>query len=186
MPSDPARLSSTQVSFRLRLPDPVAPMIDAPPVLAAPFADAFGRPYASHSYGGRPGLVRAGVADGSGRVRSGAPRRKGRVTAVTWSGQAAPGDLAASQLLDAVRLNTVPSPAGAAVLGASVGGSSVGLADPEATQPMELPGWDGAGEEEYGYGSPGYGRGAAVPRQPHGTPGAPGGRGPAGAARPAG
>ncbi|PYC87971.1 hypothetical protein C7C46_02450 [Streptomyces tateyamensis] len=60
---------------------------------------------------------------------------------------------------------------------------------------MELPGWDGSGDE-YGYrsggpgtgggaGKPGgYGRGAAVPRQPHGTPGAPGGRGPA-AGRPA-
>ncbi|WP_083977623.1 DoxX family protein [Kitasatospora azatica] len=162
-------------------------MIDAPPLTAAPYADSFGRPYSAFSYGGRPGLVRAGLADSGGRsaagTSSGAARRKGRVTAVTWSGQAAPGDLAATQLLDAVRLNTVPSPAGATVGGGSsvggsvgqpsVGQSSVGLADPEATQPMELPGWDsppsGGG---YGYGGPGrYGRGAAVPRQPHGGSG---------------
>ncbi|MGF1430974.1 DoxX family membrane protein, partial [Kitasatospora sp. LaBMicrA B282] len=207
MPSDPARLSSTQVSFRLRLAAPVAPMLDAPPPTAAPYADAFGRPYAALSYGGRPGLVRAGSADGgvgagapagaaalgaaAGAV--GAPRRKGRVTAVTWSGQAAPGDLAATQLLDAVRLNTVPAPAGSAASvgmaqGGGSGGSSVGLADPfdsvglidpEATQPLEtMPGWDDTpAGGSYGYGGAGghgYSGRSSVPRQPHGWAGGPG------------
>ncbi|MCX4748241.1 DoxX family membrane protein [Kitasatospora sp. NBC_01287] len=197
MPSDPARLSSTQVSFRLRLAAPVAPLLDAPPPLAVPYADSFGRPYAALNYGGRPGLVRVGSADAGpaalagvgaalgGPAAVGAPRRKGRVTAVTWSGQAAPGDLAATQLLDAVRLSTVPAPVGgAASLGSSSasssafgasagGGSSVGLVDPEETQPLEaVPGWDDTpADGSYGYGGRGrgtYGTRGAVPRQPHG------------------
>ncbi|MFE9427095.1 DoxX family membrane protein [Kitasatospora sp. NPDC006697] len=175
MPSDPARLSSTQVSFRVRLAAPVASLIDPPPMASGPYADAFGRPYAALSYGGRPGLVRAGVADAA--PSRGPVRRKGRVTPVTWSGQAAPGDLAATQLLDAVRLNTVPSPAGAAVGGGSSAGrpaGSVGLADPEATQPLDtVPGWDAApvGGGRYRYGGPGGapGRTAGVPRQPAGA-----------------
>lgn len=202
MPSDPARLSNTQVSFRLRLPAPLAPLLDAPPPVAVPYADSFGRPYAALTYGGRPGLVRAGSADGGagslagagalagagsalgGSTALGAPRRKGRVTAVTWSGQAAPGDLAATQLLDAVRLNTVPAPAGgpasagalsgggSSLGGSSIGGSSVGLVDSEETQPLEaVPGWDDAPVGgSYGYGGHhgSYSGRGAVPRQPHG------------------
>ncbi|WP_327067581.1 DoxX family protein [Kitasatospora sp. NBC_01302] len=122
-------------------------MIDAPPASAVPVADAFGRPYAALSYGGRPGLVRAGSADGGAMAgRVGAPRRKGRVTAVTWSGQAAPGDLAATQLLDAVRRGTAPAPVGGSVAaagGAPMAGGAVGLVDSEQTQPLEtMPGWD--------------------------------------------
>ncbi|WP_329565186.1 DoxX family membrane protein [Kitasatospora sp. NBC_01266] len=221
VPSDPARLSSTQVSFRLRLAAPVAPLLDAPPPVAAPYADSFGRPYAALTYGGRPGLVRAGRADagalaGAGAMAGagaslggsavvGAPRRKGRVTAVTWSGQAAPGDLAATQLLDAVRLNTVPAPAGgpgsAGTAGSpgiapGGGGSSVGLVDSERTQPLEaMPGWDDTpvgGSYGYGGGSYGGGHGSghggfggrgSVPRQPHGW--ADGPTGPGGPVRPA-
>ncbi|MDH6135356.1 putative membrane protein YphA (DoxX/SURF4 family) [Kitasatospora sp. MAA4] len=175
MPSDPARLSSTQVSFRVRMPVPATPMIQAPPLSTAPYADAFGRPYAPLAYAGRPGLVRVGAADtaagavagsavlSGGGLAGGAPRRKARVTAVTWSGQTAPGDLAATQLLDAVRLNTVPSPAGA-----SLGGG--GLAEPGSTQLLEpVPGWDS------GPGN-GYGRGS-VPRQPNAASGSSGSSG---------
>ncbi|GAA1970858.1 DoxX family membrane protein [Kitasatospora viridis] len=170
MPSDPGRLSSTQVSFRVRLAAPVASLIDPPPPAAGPYADAFGRAYASLSYGGRPGLVRAGAADAApARGGVGAGRRKGRVTAVTWSGQAAPGDLAATQLLDAVRLNTV---SGATVGGGSSGAralGSVGLADPETetTQPLEtVPGWD---SDPVGGGRTRYGGRGGVPRQPAGA-----------------
>ncbi|MGW4381102.1 DoxX family protein [Kitasatospora sp. NPDC004531] len=48
----------------------------------------------------------AGITAAS--VTGTAPRRKTRV--VTWSGQADPDDTAATRLLDAVRLNTVPAP----------------------------------------------------------------------------
>lgn len=160
------------------MPVPATPMIQAPPYSTAPYADAFGRPYAPLAYAGRPGLVRVGAADtaagavaGSAVLSGGAPRRKARVTAVTWSGQTAPGDLAATQLLDAVRLNTVPSPAGASV-GGSIGGSAggsyggpagggIGLADPDDdTRFLDpVPGWDGPAI------GGGYGRGS-VPRQP--------------------
>ncbi|WP_051966979.1 DoxX family membrane protein [Kitasatospora mediocidica] len=179
MPSDPARLSSTQVSFRVRMPVPAAPMIQAPPLSTAPYADAFGRPYAPLAYAGRPGLVRVGAADtaagavagsavlSGGALAGGAPRRKARVTAVTWSGQTVPGD-AATQLLDAVRLNTVPSPAGASLGGAQGG---VGLADPGSTHLLEpVPGWDEPA------GGSGYGRGS-VPRQPNAASGSSGSSG---------
>ncbi|WP_228718331.1 DoxX family protein [Kitasatospora acidiphila] len=185
MPSDPSRLSSTQVSFRIRLAGPVASLIDAPPAPAAPYADSFGRPYASMSYGGRPGLVRAGVADSAPAAGRTAGRRKGRVTAVTWSGQAAPGDLAATQLLDAVRLHSMASLGGAVRGGAALGGGgggtpmgSVGLADPvgsvglvdaETTQRLDtVPGWDSA-PVGGGY-RPGPARGG-VPRQSSGDGG---------------
>ena len=191
MPSDPARLSSTQVSFRVGMPVPATPMIQAPPYSSAPYADAFGRPYAPLAYAGRPGIVRVGAADtaagavaGSAVLSGGAPRRKARVTAVTWSGQTAPGDLAATQLLDAVRLNTVPSPAGAAVggsFGGPAGGGGVGLADPDATRLLDpVPGWDDTGVGAGG----GYGRGS-VPRQPGSSSGpSAGGRRPAQPERP--
>ncbi|MFF4380456.1 DoxX family membrane protein [Kitasatospora sp. NPDC001547] len=110
--SDPSRLSSTQASFRLRLGAPVAPLIEAPAGLLSTGA-AFGDPYANQGLIRRPLVtpqvvvpastvpVLAGVGAGAGA--GGAPRRKGRVTAVTWTGQAPPGDLAATQLLEAVR-----------------------------------------------------------------------------------
>ncbi|BFV58545.1 DoxX family membrane protein [Kitasatospora sp. CMC57] len=121
VPSDPARLSSTQASFRVRLAAPVAPMIDAPA------GAVFGDPYGTAAFTPRPmvtpqvvvggvqvpALAGAGAAALAGAAVAGATpvRRKGRVTAVTWTGQAAPGDQAATQLLEAVRLNTVPAPA---------------------------------------------------------------------------
>ncbi|MFJ9519632.1 DoxX family protein [Kitasatospora sp. NPDC101801] len=116
VPSDPARLSSTQASFRVRLAAPVAPLIDAPA------GAAFGDPYGMAGFTPRPmvtpqvvvgGLQVPALAGAGGAVVAGATpvRRKGRVTAVTWTGQAPPGDLAATQLLEAVRLNTVPAPA---------------------------------------------------------------------------
>ncbi|MFJ1704572.1 DoxX family protein [Kitasatospora sp. NPDC088346] len=123
VPSDPAKLSSTQASFRVRLVTPVDPLIDAP--AGAAFGDPYGmrsggnpyaNPYRAAGLGTRP-MVTPQVVLPSTEVPAmagigGTPRRKGRVTAVTWSGQAAPGDLAATQLLDAVRLSTVPAPAG--------------------------------------------------------------------------
>ncbi|MFJ5230681.1 DoxX family membrane protein [Kitasatospora sp. NPDC088391] len=112
MPSDPSKLSSTQASFRVRLSAPVAPMIDAPA------GAAFGDPYGLH--GVRPLVTPqvvvpaasvtalAGITAAS--VTGAAPRRKARVV-TAWSGQAGPGDTAATQLLEAVRLSTVPAPA---------------------------------------------------------------------------
>ncbi|GAA2137416.1 DoxX family membrane protein [Kitasatospora kazusensis] len=138
VPSDPAKLSSTQASFRIRLAAPVAPLI------GAPAGAAFGDPYGMQGFAGRPLLTpqlvvdstqlpalagvgaRPGMLPGAlagsavlgatppGSALAGStPRRKARLTTVTWSGQAEPGDLAATQLLEAVRLNTVPAPAGA-------------------------------------------------------------------------
>ncbi|MFG3054318.1 DoxX family membrane protein [Kitasatospora sp. NPDC048239] len=122
--SDPARLSSTQASFRLRLAAPVAPLIEAPAGLLSPGA-AFGDPYNTQGLIRRP-LVTPQVIVPASTVPAlggaGAQRRKGRVTAVTWTGQAPPGDLAATQLLEAVRLTTVPTPAG---VGARVGAGGV-------------------------------------------------------------
>ncbi|MER8185665.1 DoxX family membrane protein [Kitasatospora sp. NPDC094015] len=125
MPSDPAKLSSTQASFRVRLVTPVDPLIDAP--AGAAFGDPYGMRSGGNPYGNsyraaglgtRPTVTPQVVLPSTevpamAGIGGGAPRRKGRVTAVTWSGQAAPGDLAATQLLEAVRLNTVPAPAGA-------------------------------------------------------------------------
>ncbi|MFE2721312.1 DoxX family membrane protein [Kitasatospora sp. NPDC059327] len=135
MPSDPARLSITQASFRLRLGTPVAPLIDAPAGLLSTGA-AFGDPYAGQGLIRRPLVTPQVVVPVSavpalaGAGGAGGPRRKGRVTAVTWTGQAPPGDQAATQLLEAVRLTGLPAPAGvggrATVGGSSVGGSSAG------------------------------------------------------------
>ncbi|WP_263104758.1 DoxX family membrane protein [Kitasatospora sp. DSM 101779] len=115
MPSDPAKLSSTQASFRIRLAAPVAPMIDAP--VGAAFGDPYGVQAGASGFGARP-LVTPQVVVPSAQIPAlagagAAPRRKGRVTTVTWTGQAAPGDMAATRLLEAVRLTTVPAPAGA-------------------------------------------------------------------------
>ncbi|MGW2375613.1 DoxX family protein [Kitasatospora sp. NPDC001683] len=117
VPSDPARLSSTQASFRLRFGAPVAPLIEAPAGLLSTGA-AFGDPYANQGLIRRPlvtpqvvvpaSAVPALAGAAAGAV-GGAPRRKGRVTAVTWTGQAAPGDFAATQLLEAVRTNGSPA-----------------------------------------------------------------------------
>lgn len=96
VPSDPARLSSTQASFRLRLGTPVAPLIEAPAGLLSTGA-AFGDPYATQGLIRRPLVTPQVVVPASavpafaGAGGAGAPRRKGRVTAVTWTGQAPPG-----------------------------------------------------------------------------------------------
>ncbi|GLW53851.1 hypothetical protein Kpho01_18620 [Kitasatospora phosalacinea] len=113
VPSDPSRLSSTQASFRVRLSAPVAPMIDAPA------GAAFGDPYGLQS-GVRPTVTPQVVVPASSvpalagitaaSVTGAAPRRRARVV-TAWSGQAGPGDTAATQLLEAVRLTTVPAPA---------------------------------------------------------------------------
>ncbi|MFD7642328.1 DoxX family protein [Kitasatospora sp. NPDC059795] len=84
-----------------------------------PSGAAFGDPY-GRQHGTRPMVTPqvvvpaaaavpalAGITAAS--VTGTAPRRKTRV--VTWSGQADPDDTAATRLLDAVRLNTVPAPA---------------------------------------------------------------------------
>ncbi|MFJ3790546.1 DoxX family membrane protein [Kitasatospora sp. NPDC090091] len=124
VPSDPARLSSTQASFRLRLGAPVAPLIEAPAGLLSTGA-AFGDPYASQGLIRRPLVTPQVVVPASavpafaGAGGAGAPRRKGRVTAVTWTGQAPPGDPAATRLLEAVRLTGVPAPAGVGGRGGS-------------------------------------------------------------------
>ncbi|MFB7950001.1 DoxX family protein [Kitasatospora phosalacinea] len=113
MPSDPSRLSSTQASFRVRLSAPVAPMIDAP--AGAAFGDPYGlqsgvrstvTPQVVVPASSVPAL--AGITAAS--VTGAAPRRRARVV-TAWSGQAGPGDTAATQLLEAVRLTTVPAPA---------------------------------------------------------------------------
>ncbi|MFD0411061.1 DoxX family membrane protein [Kitasatospora sp. NPDC127116] len=112
--SDPSRLSSTQASFRLRLGAPTAPLIEAPAGLLSTGA-AFGDPYANQGLIRRPLVTPQVVVPASavpalaGAGAGGAPRRKGRVTAVTWTGQAPPGDLAATQLLEAVRLGGTPA-----------------------------------------------------------------------------
>ncbi|MCG6497188.1 DoxX family membrane protein [Kitasatospora sp. A2-31] len=124
VPSDPARLSSTQASFRLRLGAPVAPLIEAPAGLLSTGA-AFGDPYASQGLIRRPLVTpqvvvpAAAVPAFAGVGGAGAPRRKGRVTPVTWTGQAPPGDLAATRLLEAVQLTGVPAPAGVGGRGGS-------------------------------------------------------------------
>lgn len=113
VPSDPGRLSSTQASFRVRLGASTAPLIGAP-------GSAFGGSYVPPPFIERPLGIPPVVVDAPrpaelGAIPAmagvGAPRRKGRLTTVTWSGHAAPGDLTATQLLEAVRLTTVPAPA---------------------------------------------------------------------------
>ncbi|MFF2350049.1 DoxX family membrane protein [Kitasatospora sp. NPDC058115] len=141
VPSDPARLSSTQASFRLNLATPVAPLIDAPAGLLSTGA-AFGDPYGTQGLIRRP-LVTPQVVVPADDVRALAagfagapPRRKGRVTPVTWTGEARPGDVAATQLLEAVRLGAVP--AGVGGRGGRSGGS---LADADT---RVLPSYGGA------------------------------------------
>ncbi|MER5351782.1 DoxX family membrane protein [Kitasatospora sp. NPDC002551] len=165
VPSDPARLSSTQASFRLRLGAPVAPLIDAPAGLLSTGA-AFGDPYGAQGLIRRPLVTpqvvvpAADVPSLVGGLAGAPPRRKGRVTPVTWTGEARPGDVAATQLLEAVRLGAVP--AGVGGRGGRSGGS---LADAD-TQLI-----------------PPYGGARAVPRQPRegGGTATQGGVGPVGA-----
>ncbi|MFE6865985.1 DoxX family protein [Kitasatospora sp. NPDC057692] len=126
VPSDPARLSSTQASFRLKLGAPVAPLIDAPAGLLSTGA-AFGDPYGTQGLIRRP-LVTPQVVVAAvdvpalvGGPAGAPPRRKGRVTPVTWTGEARPDDVAATRLLEAVRLGAVP--AGVGGRGGRSGGS---------------------------------------------------------------
>ncbi|MFC5668006.1 DoxX family membrane protein, partial [Kitasatospora misakiensis] len=145
VPSDPARLSSTQASFRLKLGAPVPPLIDAPAGLLSTGA-AFGDPYGTQGLIRRP-LVTPQVVVPVGDVSALAgapPRRKGRVTPVTWTGEAGPDDIAATRLLEAVRLGGVPAGVG----GRGGGRSSGSLADAD-TQIV-----------------PPYGGARTVPRQP--------------------
>ncbi|MBD0671722.1 hypothetical protein BU198_13690 [Streptomyces sp. CBMA156] len=112
--SDPGRISSTQASFRLRLGAPVPPLIEAPAGLLSTGA-AFGDPYANQGLIRRPLVTPQVVVPASavpvlaGVGAGGATRRKGRVTTVTWTGQAPPGDLAATRLLEAVRPGGSPA-----------------------------------------------------------------------------
>ncbi|WP_328956261.1 DoxX family membrane protein [Kitasatospora purpeofusca] len=145
VPSDPARLSSTQASFRLRLGTPVAPLIDAPAGLLSTGA-AFGDPYGTQGLIRRP-LVTPQVVVPVGDVSALAgapPRRKGRVTPVTWTGEARPDDVAATRLLEAVRLGGVP--AGVGGRGGGRSGGSLADADTQLVPP--------------------YGGARTVPRQP--------------------
>ncbi|WP_327678287.1 DoxX family membrane protein [Kitasatospora sp. NBC_00458] len=143
VPSDPARLSSTQASFRLNLGTPVAPLIEAPAGLLSTGA-AFGDPYATQGLIRRPLVTPQVVVPASAvpaLTGAGGPRRKGRVTPVTWTGEARPDDVAATRLLEAVRLGGVPAPAG-------VGGRGGSPADEETRL------------------IPPYGGSRTVPRQP--------------------
>ncbi|MEU3493626.1 DoxX family membrane protein [Kitasatospora cineracea] len=84
-------------------------------MIDAPAGAAFGDPYGLRS-GVTPQIVvpassvpaLAGITAAS--VTGTARRRKARVV-TAWSGQTGPGDTAATQLLEAVRLTTVPAPA---------------------------------------------------------------------------
>ena len=116
VPTDPARLSSTTASFRVRLGAAVTPLIDAqvaaPAFTAPPVDSAYpvltpdqtqpmlvltplieAGALAGAGAGGFGAGVGSGVGVGSGEAR---PRRPRRVTPITWTGGAAP-------LLDAVR-----------------------------------------------------------------------------------
>ncbi|WP_084714456.1 DoxX family protein [Streptacidiphilus jeojiense] len=125
VPTDPARLSSTTASFRVRLGAAVTPLIDAQ--VAAP---AFAAPPVDSGYSGmnadqtQPMLVltplmeagalagvagAAGTAGASGLAGEARPRRPRRVTPITWTGGAAP-------LLDAVRQGGVGPDAATGVL----------------------------------------------------------------------
>ena len=94
VPTDPARLNTTTASFRVRLGAPVSPLFDAPLMnddtqqLVVP---------------GFPAVTSAGLPLFSAQQLAPAqsPRRKPRVTPITWTGGAAP-------LLDAVRLGGSP------------------------------------------------------------------------------
>jgi uncharacterized membrane protein YphA (DoxX/SURF4 family) len=89
VPTDPARLNTTTASFRVRLSTPVNPLFDAP--LLSDDTQQLVVP-------GFPAVTSAGLPLFGGQPLAPAqpPRRKPRVTPITWTGGAAP-------LLDAVR-----------------------------------------------------------------------------------
>jgi len=134
VPTDPARLSSTTASFRVRLGESTSPLIDARTAAPAFVGAAYpggaypgGRPFVglapdeTQPIAAVPTLVGAGAAEVHGGSTA-APRRRPRVTPITWTGGADP-------LLDAVRLGG----AGGTLPGQQTG-SPVGLAQPEETQ----------------------------------------------------
>lgn len=129
-------------------------------MIGVPAGAAFGDPYAMQSgasgYGTRP-LVTPQVVVPSTQIPAlagagvTAPRRKGRVTTVTWTGQAAPGDQAATRLLEAVRLTTVPAPGGAHGYGRpGTGTPSAGPAPFDETQPLHGVPRQGGPPQSYG------------------------------------
>ncbi|MHA6760904.1 DoxX family protein [Streptacidiphilus sp. PAMC 29251] len=151
VPTDPARLSSTTASFRVRLGTSARPLIDAataaPAFAAAPSTRYPGlAPDETQPMVVLPALVGAGA-----HASSAAPRRLARVTPITWTGGAAP-------LLDAVRLGgTLPnqltgSPGGSGetgetqllpLVGAQAGQAvrpGAGYADPFADEPRYVDG----------------------------------------------
>lgn len=127
VPTDPARLSSTTASFRVRLGTPVSPLIDAQVAApafatasAASFTPGIIRPLGLSPDETQPmvvlsDLVGAGAAAAGAQGGAAAPRRQARVTPITWTGGAAP-------LLDAVRQSGAPG----------------GLAEPGTTQLLPL------------------------------------------------
>ena len=129
VPTDPARLSSTTASFRVRLGQSTSPLIDARAAAPA-FAGAAAYPGVRPLVGlapdetqpmaAIPSLVGATAAGAHGGSTA-APRRRPRVTPITWTGGADP-------LLDAVRLG------GVGTLPGQQTGSPVGLAQPDETQ----------------------------------------------------
>jgi uncharacterized membrane protein YphA (DoxX/SURF4 family) len=137
VPTDPARLSSTTASFRVRLGTSTSPLIDAR-VAAPAFAGASAasypgvRPLAlapdeTQPMVAVPSLVGAGAPAAASGAAGGTlpPRRRPRVTPITWTGGADP-------LLDAVRLG------GAGTLPGQQTGSPDGLVPSEDTQLMPL------------------------------------------------
>ena len=94
VPTDPARLNTTTASFRVRLGAPVSPLFDAP--LMSDDTQQLVVP-------GFPAVTSAGLPLFSAQQLAPAqpPRRKPRVTPITWTGGAAP-------LLDAVRQGGSP------------------------------------------------------------------------------
>ena len=175
VPTDPARLSSTTASFRVRLGAAVTPLIDAQ--VAAP---AFTAPPVDAAYPGpaldqtQPMLVltplmeagalagAAGLAGAGGFGGEARPRRPRRVTPITWTGGAAP-------LLDAVRQGGMGAGAPTGVLPAQQSAS------PAETQlmpqiPMPPDAEDGYGEG-LGHGPGGFDDGVTYVggRQPWGS-----------------
>ena len=96
VPTDPARLNTTTASFRVRLGAPVSPFIDSGPLTALAAGEDTQPILIIPAF---PALVGAGAPVVGGLASDDAPppRRKPRVTPITWTGGAAPA------LLDAVQ-----------------------------------------------------------------------------------
>ena len=129
VPTDPARLSSTTASFRVRLGTSASPLIDArtaAPAFAGAAAHGGVRPLGIAPDETQPmvGLAALVGAAAGPHGSTAAPRRRPRVTPITWTGGADP-------LLDAVRLGGA-----GAVPGQQTG--SPGLGRPEETQLLPL------------------------------------------------